>query len=165
MPTKRLKKIPYTTVDELLKYELPKDEGEHLGTSKLIKRLSHIRKTKMVTRSEFLSMCHWKSPRAVRHYSKNHTATIQKALHTSLSTRSEREKFACRGLDRGGKWAKKGSRHIGRRAVSLEKSGCSGRPTSHDQDQLPKYNSPIVGLGFSHTDGLHCRCMGLRYRT
>ena len=70
-----------------------------------------------------------------------------------------------RRLDRGGKWAKKGSRHIGRRAVSLEKSGCSGRPTSHDQDQLPKYNSPIVGLGFSHTDGLHCRCMGLRYRT
>lgn len=92
---KKLKKIPYSTVADLLRYELKNDEGEHEGTATLIKQLRHIRKTKNITRSEFLTICHWKSPRAVKHYSKNTEKTIQTAVCTALTTRSERKKLDC----------------------------------------------------------------------
>ena len=94
MPANRLKRIPYATLNELLEHELPKEKGEYDKTAVLVERLSHICKSKTVTRSEFLAMCRWKSPRAVKHYSKNHTKSIQEAVGAALSTRSERGRLA-----------------------------------------------------------------------
>lgn|ERR1022692_511530 len=94
MPNK-LRKIPYGTVSELLRHELRNDDGEHDGTAVLIKNLGHIWKTKKITRPEFLAICRWKSPRAVKHYSKNQGSTIQSAVCTALSTRSERKRLDC----------------------------------------------------------------------
>jgi hypothetical protein len=91
----RLKKIPYSTVTELLKHELPNHEGEDDGTAALFDSLRHVRKTKRMTRAEFLSICRWKSPRAVRHYSKNDEHTIQNAVQMALATRSERKRLNC----------------------------------------------------------------------
>lgn len=91
----RLRKIPYATVSKLLRHELRNDDGEHGGTAELIKNLAHIRKTKRITRTEFLKICRWKSPRAVKHYSKNHESTIQAAVCAALSTRSERKRLDC----------------------------------------------------------------------
>src|SRR5947209_773757 len=92
---KKLRRIPYATVSELLRHELQNDDGEHGGTAALITNLGHIRKTKKITRSEFLAICRWKSPRAVKHYSKNHESTIQAAVCAALSTRSERKRLDC----------------------------------------------------------------------
>jgi predicted RNA-binding Zn-ribbon protein involved in translation (DUF1610 family) len=64
--------LPYATVTKLLRHELRNDDGEHGGTAELIKNLVHIRKTKRITRSEFLKICRWKSPRAVKHYNSSH---------------------------------------------------------------------------------------------
>jgi hypothetical protein len=94
MPNK-LKRIPYASVSELLRLELQNDDGEHAGAAALIKSLEHIRKTRKITRSEFLAICRWKSPRAVKYYSQNHESTIQAACYAALSTRSEQKRLDC----------------------------------------------------------------------
>ncbi len=89
----RPKKIRYKTLDELIRRELHNDDGEDPKTAVLIENIRHIRLSKEITRTEFLAICRWKSPRAVRHFSKNKTKSIQRAVCAALSTRNERQRL------------------------------------------------------------------------
>ena len=87
----RLKTIPYSSLRELLEDRLLRDEDAE--TANLIARLSHIREDGSVTRREFLEMCHWKSPRPLRHYERNSEEEITKTFRAVLATRSERRRL------------------------------------------------------------------------
>jgi len=76
------------SIATLLRRELVTEEDA--ATSALMARLREARRRGFVSRGEFLAMCRWKSPRALRHYRKNGAARIRAASRRALGTRSER---------------------------------------------------------------------------
>lgn len=62
-------------------------------TRQLIEHLRPIKQRGWFTRTEFLKMCRWKSPRAVRHYQENSVAEIRRVSRAMLATRSERRRI------------------------------------------------------------------------
>ena len=86
-----LKPVPYRSLRVLLRRELLTEE--HAGTALLIRRLAHVKATGGFTRTEFLAMCRWKSPRSRRHYERSSAATIRRVSRAVLATRSERERM------------------------------------------------------------------------
>ncbi len=84
MPVKRL---PYSSVDELLAREPLAEEDP--GTRALIARLRHVRRRGQFSRAEFLAMSRWKSPRASLHYRRNSAALIRRISRGVLASRDE----------------------------------------------------------------------------
>ena len=87
-----LKHVRYRSLRELLEHELIRDEEP--ATAELVRRLRHVKRRGWFSRREFLEMCRWKSPRAIRHYEKNSSATIRKLSRAVLATRSEPRRLA-----------------------------------------------------------------------
>lgn len=87
-----LKHVRYRSLRELLEHELIRDEEP--ATAELVRHLRPVKRRGWFSRHEFLEMCRWKSPRAVRHYEKNSSATIRKLSRAVLATRSERRRLA-----------------------------------------------------------------------
>lgn len=86
-----LKPVPYRSLRALLRRELLTEE--HAETARLIRRLAHVKATGGFTRTEFLAMCRWKSPRSRRHYERSSAATIRRVSRAALAARSERERM------------------------------------------------------------------------
>ena len=83
--------MKYKTLRDLLAKELITEESPH--TTELIKSLRHVRRAKVLTKSELIEICRWKSPRAIRHIQSNHPATVRSLTRKALSTRSEQKKI------------------------------------------------------------------------
>ena len=76
---------------ESLRHELLRDEDP--ATVKLMERLGAIKRRGWFSRREFLEMCRWKSPRALRHYQTNSETMIRLVSRPVLATRSERKRI------------------------------------------------------------------------
>src|SRR5262245_31136116 len=85
-----IRRPPYATLARLLARELHTEEDP--ATRDLIRALRHARRRGALGRAEFLAMCRWKSPRAARHYARNSTAAIRRALAAALRARGERRR-------------------------------------------------------------------------
>jgi hypothetical protein len=83
--------LPFQSLRALLRRELISEESDE--TLALMGCLRAARRRGWLTRSEFLAMCRWKSPRAMRHYRLNLPATVRAASRAALSTRSERRRL------------------------------------------------------------------------
>ena len=85
-----LGKVPYRSVDALLRRELVEEDP---ATAALMTTLARARRRGWFTRGEFLRMCRWKSPRVVRHYASNPAARVRRLSRAVLATRSERRRL------------------------------------------------------------------------
>jgi len=85
-----IKHVKYDNLRQLLQHELVTDEDP--ATADLIRRLRHVKREGEFSRTDFLEMCRWKSPRAIRHYERNSAATIRRVSRALLATRSERKR-------------------------------------------------------------------------
>lgn len=81
----------YTSLRDLLANELMTEEEP--VTADLIKSLRHVKRDKVLTKSELVSVCRWKSPRAIRHIEANHGRTVRRLTCKALSTRSEQKRL------------------------------------------------------------------------
>jgi hypothetical protein len=86
-----LRRLRYTSVQELLARELVREEDP--GTAALIRDLAGVRPRGTFTRAEFLRMCRWKSPRARLLWEKNSPARIRAVSRAVLATRDERRRM------------------------------------------------------------------------
>jgi hypothetical protein len=86
-----LKKMPYRTVESLIRDYMAEPEEEH--TAELIKELATARARGYLTKSELEKICRWKSPRAIRHIRSNTSKSVQSRTRTALETRSEHGKL------------------------------------------------------------------------
>jgi hypothetical protein len=86
-----LRRVPYASLAALLRRELVSREGP--GTAALIARLRHVKGRGSFTRTEFLSMCRWKSPRAIRRCERNSAAAVRRVSRAVFATRSERRRL------------------------------------------------------------------------
>jgi len=80
-------RIGYRSLDALLAAEplVP----EYPGTAEVIRRLRHVRRAGEFSRAEFISMCRWKSPRALPLYRRHRAARIRRLARAVLATRDE----------------------------------------------------------------------------
>jgi len=83
-----LGRVPYAGLETLLRHELASEEDR--GTARLMTRLRHARRRGWFSRAEFLTMCRWKSPRAIGRCRRNSAAAVRRASRAVLATRSER---------------------------------------------------------------------------
>jgi len=67
---------------------------EPLPTQRLIDEFSRSKKRGFLTRPEFVKICRWKSPRAIRHIRRNRARTIQKVTEAAFAARSEQRKLS-----------------------------------------------------------------------
>lgn len=81
----------YRDVSELLAAELTREESP--ATHRLIQDLRVVRQRGYLTKGEFLTICRWKSPRAIRRCESNSPARIRRHSATALNSRSERARF------------------------------------------------------------------------
>lgn|SRR5574341_339480 len=86
-----LGRVPYASVEALLRRELVR--GEDPATAALMAALGGARRRGWFSRGEFLGMCRWKSPRAIRHCRRNPAATVRRVSRAVLATRSERARL------------------------------------------------------------------------
>ncbi len=86
-----IKHVKYDNLRQLLQHERVTDEDP--TTADLIHRLRHVKREGEFSRAEFLEMCRWKSPRAIRHYERNSPGTIRRVSRAVLATRSERKRM------------------------------------------------------------------------
>ena len=85
-----LGRVPYRSVDALLRRELV---AEDAATAALLARLARVKCRGWFTRGEFLRMCRWKSPRALRHYASNPAARVRRVSRAVLAARSEHRRL------------------------------------------------------------------------
>jgi hypothetical protein len=81
-------KMLYKDLRILLANELVNDESEETLT--LMSELAAARKRGYLTRSEFLAICRWKSPRAIRLCEQNSRSQIRRLSTLAFTSRSER---------------------------------------------------------------------------
>jgi len=84
--------MKYRDVSELLAAELTREESP--ATHQLIQDLRVARRRGYLTKREFLTICRWKSPRAIRRCESNSPARIRRHSATALTSRSELTRFA-----------------------------------------------------------------------
>lgn len=94
-----IRKPKYKTLRDLLAHELVIEEDPN--PADLIKSLRHVKRNKVLTKSELIAICRWKSPRAIRHIKSNDAATIRSLTQKALSTRSEQKRIECLTALRG----------------------------------------------------------------
>ncbi len=82
-----LRRVPYASLTALLGGELAR--GEEPATAALLAELRAVRRRGWFSRAEFLRMCRWKSPRAIRHCERNSAVTVRGVSRAVLATRSE----------------------------------------------------------------------------
>jgi hypothetical protein len=85
-------RVPYRDLTALLR-ALP-IRVEDAATAALIRRFAAARRAGAFDRQAFLTMCRWKSPRAVRHYRRHSAATIRRVSRAVLATRDEGRRLA-----------------------------------------------------------------------
>ena len=85
-----LGRVPYRSVEALLRRELVEEDP---ATAALVGELADVRRRGWFTRGEFLQMCRWKSPRALRRYAANPAATVRRVSRAVLAARSERRRL------------------------------------------------------------------------
>lgn len=81
----------YPDVATLLANELTRDDTP--DTRRLIRELRIVRGRGHLTRQEFLAICRWKSPRAIRHCLKNSPTRIRRHSAAALASRDEQARF------------------------------------------------------------------------
>ena len=81
----------YRDIAELLGSELTLEDSPE--TRRLIRDLRVVRRRGYLTKSEFLAICRWKSPRAIRHYAKNSPHRIRRQSTLALASQDERARF------------------------------------------------------------------------
>lgn len=86
-----LGRVPYASVADLLRRELVRREDP--ATAALMETLGRARRRGWFSRAEFLTMCRWKSPRAIRHCRLNSAAAVRGVSRAVLATRSERARL------------------------------------------------------------------------
>jgi len=86
-----LRRVPYRGLQGLLARHLVIDEEP--PTAELIRSLRHVKPSKQFSRSEFLAMCRWKSPRALHHHEANSSAVLRRVSRAVFRTRSERRRL------------------------------------------------------------------------
>ena len=67
---------------------------EDPDTSKIIKRLEHVKADRELSRGEFLDICYWKSPRSIRRCERNTAKAVEKTSWKVFRTRSEKQRLA-----------------------------------------------------------------------
>jgi hypothetical protein len=87
-----IRKPPYSSLGELLSKELVKEEESE--TADLIRSLRRVKKDRVLTKQELISICHWKSPRALLLIEQNHPATVRSLTRKAFATRSEQARIA-----------------------------------------------------------------------
>jgi hypothetical protein len=80
-------RVPYRDLSALLRALAVRPEDP--GTAALIARLRSARRAGEFDRAQFIGMCRWKSPRAVRHYRRHSPAMIRRVSRAVLGTRDE----------------------------------------------------------------------------
>jgi hypothetical protein len=83
--------MSYPSVAALLSNELTLDDMPE--TRQLIEDLRVVRQRGHLTRSQFLTICRWKSPRSIRHCMKNSPHRIRRQSAAALASRNERARF------------------------------------------------------------------------
>ena len=84
--------MKYRDVSELLATELTTEESP--ATHQLMQDLRIVRRRGYLTKREFLQICRWKSPRAIRRCESNSHHRIRRQSATALTSGSERTRFA-----------------------------------------------------------------------
>lgn len=87
-----LKKLPYATLDALIKKHISANEDEH--TLQLIKLLSSAKKRSCLTKDELIEICYWKSARSIRLIVDNHSQKVKKITQSAFAAKSEEEKMS-----------------------------------------------------------------------
>lgn len=82
----------YKTLKGLLSHELVTDEDP--STADLIKSLRHIKREKVLTKPELVTICRWKSSRGIHHIVANHGLTVRSLTGKALTTRNEQKRLA-----------------------------------------------------------------------
>lgn len=80
-------RVPYRDLSALLRAQPVRPEDP--GTAALIARLRRVRRAGEFGRRDFLTMCRWKSPRALLHYRRHSAATVRRVSRAVLATRDE----------------------------------------------------------------------------
>lgn len=86
-----MNELGYRTLTELLDHELVMTEYE--STAVITKRLRHVRRDRVLTKTELRAVCYEKSPRAIQWIDRNPPATVRRLTRAAFTTRSEREKL------------------------------------------------------------------------
>jgi hypothetical protein len=78
-------------LEPLIRRHLSTEEDE--GTALLCRELRAAKDRGYLTRSELQKVCHWKSPRAIRHVRANTARQVRAATGVALRTRSEERRL------------------------------------------------------------------------
>ncbi len=76
--------------DLLVRVTIVEEDQE---TRDLIDRLAHVASDHVLSRSEFLDICYWKSPRSTHHCRRNSTQSIKRASQEVFRTPNEQRKM------------------------------------------------------------------------
>ena len=80
-------RVPYRDLSALLRALAVRSEDPR--TAALMARLRPARRSGEFDRAQFIAMCRWKSPRALRHYRRHSPAAIRRVSRAVLGTRDE----------------------------------------------------------------------------
>jgi hypothetical protein len=83
--------MTYRDIAELLASELTREESP--ATQQLIRDLRVVRRRGYLTKREFLTICRWKSPRAIRLCESNSSHRIRRQSAIALASGFERTRF------------------------------------------------------------------------
>lgn len=87
-----LKKLPYASLDALIKKHITTNEDAH--TLQLIKLLRFVKKRGCLTKDELIEICYWKSARSIRLIEDNHSRNVKKITQSAFVAKSEEEKMS-----------------------------------------------------------------------
>lgn len=86
-----LKKLPYKTIDSLLKANF--DTRETKDTLEARRHLRQARQRGWLSKSELCIVCKWKSPRAIHHIRSNSHSAIKTITKKAFETKNEIERL------------------------------------------------------------------------
>lgn len=87
-----LRKLPYKRLQHLIGIHLSTKEWS--PTQLVIDGLARSRKRGYLTKPELVSVCRWKSPRAILHIRRNRPATVKNITTAAFATRSEEKRLS-----------------------------------------------------------------------
>lgn len=86
-----LKRLPYASLDDLIKDYLSIEEDP--VTKALIKKLKVAKKRGFLLKKELISICYWKSARAIRLIESNPSQTIKAITQSAFSSKNETDRM------------------------------------------------------------------------
>ena len=84
--------MPYRQLQHLIDIHLSTKENPAIQD--VMDKLSSVRKRGYLTKLQLITVCRWKSPRAMKHIQNNSERVINKITRAAFGTRSERKKLA-----------------------------------------------------------------------